>query len=129
MKKFILCLLLGFWVCGCTMVTPLYEGAEYVKIVLKEPQGCELLDEVDGYAYNTWDDLSLKSIKTSARNNLKNNAYEMGADTVWVISRDKVDGSATAFVYGMAFSESQAKEYHIEGVAYICEKPNLKARQ
>ena len=111
----------GTLISGCTMVTPLMSEAQSVRIVLKEPQGCEILGEVEGYKYNTWMDLSLKEMKTSARNDLKNNAYAMGADTVFIISRDSVSGSSTAFVYGMAISESQANEYHIEGIAYICE--------
>lgn len=121
-KFFAFCLI--FYFCGCTSVTPLNYGAESVEIVLQVPQGCQKLGEVEGYKDNAWENLSLKEIKNSARNDLKNNAFAMGADTVVVFGGDNVNSSSSFYsggqYGGFIATSSKAKEYHIDGIAYKC---------
>ena len=123
MNKFsVFCLIFLFY--GCTFVTPLNYGAESVEVVLQVPQNCIKLGEVEGYKDNYWGNLSLKEVKNSARNDLKNNAFSMGADTVIIISGDNVNSSGGFYsggqYGGFVATSSTTKEYHIDGMAYKC---------
>lgn len=113
--------ILAFVFVGCTPMTELTAGGKRVQIVVKEPQNCKRLGEVEGYKDDVWSTLSLKSLKNSAKNDLKNNAAAMGADTVLLISGDSGGTSGSGVIsYGVIVSSSHIDEYHIEGIAYKC---------
>ena len=112
---------------GCFKPILLAEGAENVEIIRESmPQGnCKKLGEVEGYSKDISGIASLKDIKTSAINDLKNNAFALGGDTVSIIASDggfrNAGGSMinTGFGFGYVASDSTG-EYHIQGVAYKC---------
>jgi hypothetical protein len=85
-------------------------GAEKVRLTNQEPKGCEYLGEIAGSQGNSftaqWTDSD--NLAEGARNNLKNKAYEKGANVVHVLaSRDgTTSGSKT--------------NSSMEGVAYKC---------
>ena len=118
--------------CCSFLPTQLVSGAENVELIGNSmPQGnCKKLGEVEGFANSDCGgiplkDASLKDIKTSAINDLKNNAFALGGDTVSIIASDggfrNAGGSMinTGFGFGYVASDSTG-EYHIQGVAYKC---------
>lgn len=113
-------LVLALLFVACTGVTPLLSGANRINVVLEEPKQCRFLGEVSGYKKNQWENLSLKQMIESAKNDLKNNAYKMGANTVLMLNQNRTNSSSGAVVYGILISDTYTKEYHIDGRAYIC---------
>lgn len=118
--------------CCSFQSTQLVSGAENVELIGNStPQGnCKKLGEVQGFANSDCSgiplkEVSLKDIKTSAINDLKNNAFALGGDTVSIIASDggfrNAGGSMinTGFGFGYVASDSVG-EYHIQGVAYKC---------
>lgn len=100
-----------FLLSGCSSTTQLVVGAERVEIITEKPQThCKRLGEVEGYKYNVGPNLSLKEMQNSAKNDLKNNAFALGADIVEIVSTDSIKASMT----------DKAREYHIQGIAYKC---------
>lgn len=116
--------------CGCTKPTLLMPEAKHIVIVHEKPKDCELIGEVDGYKKNATKHLNLKQVRDSARNDIKNNAYTMGADTIHLIGEDKltstggvITGTSASFTGSNYFSSTEvAKEIHIHGFAYKCKK-------
>lgn len=97
--------------CGCSSMTYLKAGAEKIEIVSEKPKGdCKRLGEVEGYKYNHGPNLNLREIQNSARNDLKNNALNLGANVVEIVSTDAIISQ---------FYE-KPREYHIQGIAYKC---------
>lgn len=127
MSKFIVTKVLGlaivpFAFIGCTKMTFLEPEAKIVKIVLEEPKKCENLGEVEGYKKQSGN-LSLKQMKESAQNDLRNNTYEMGGNAVLILNRDSGSGGGGTYSLvggGIASSSQYTAEYHIEGRAYKC---------
>ena len=72
---------------GCA-ANPLLPGAEKVRIVTSDPKGCEYLGEATGNQGNfftgAW--TSNENLETGARNALKNSAFQLGGNTVLIIS-------------------------------------------
>lgn len=125
-------LLLTLLLCACsTKFTTLNTGAQNVAVVLNLPENCQRIGEVDGYKKNDYGDLSLQDIRNSAKNDLKNKAYAMGADTLVIISTEGLNANSGYYaargMYGL-YNEgfyvpySYTKEYHIEAIAYKCER-------
>lgn len=124
------CFMASVLLCGCTKPTLLLPEAKHIAIVHEKPKDCELIGEVDGYKKNSWENLNLKQVRDSARNDIKNNAYAMGADTIHIVGEDKltstggfgVGTSVGSVGFGSTSSTQAAKEMHIQGFAYKCKK-------
>jgi hypothetical protein len=99
--------------CAAIQVNP---GAERVRITNAEPQGCESLGDVVGTQGNaiTGAYTSNEDLITGARNDLKNRAYALGANTVYILT--STTGQTTG-QYGGGTSSS-----HLMGVAFKCPK-------
>ena len=89
---------------------PIAPGAERVMLVAEAPQGCEFLGEVVGSQGNWWTDdvTSTKNKMVGARNELRNQAYAMGATHVQIMesrnTQSKVSFDVTnTTVIGNAF--------------------------
>ena len=112
---------------GCFKPILLTEGAENVETIRESmlKDNCKKLGEVEGYSKDISGIASLKDIKTSAMNDLKNNAFALGGDTVSIIDSSggfrNSGGSMinTGFGFGYVASDSTG-EYHIQGIAYKC---------
>jgi hypothetical protein len=97
--------------CAAIPVTP---GAEKVKITSTEPQGCEQLGDVVGTQGNAVSGgfTSNETLITGARNDLRNKAWAMGANVVFILSN-------TTGVAGGQHGGSTTSS-HLMGVAYKC---------
>ena len=116
---------------GCTstaVITPLAYGANAVQIATSEPSHCVRVGEVMGYKKNTNAALSLLDLRISAKNELKNQAYALGADTIVIIGTDTTSSGGGYYAtrgfhpYDMGFyvPNSYPKEYVMDAVAYKC---------
>src|SRR5689334_20577979 len=74
-------------VAGCAAVD-LESGGQQVRIVTNEPQGCEYLGEVTGSQgdFFTGAFTSNANLETGARNDMKNKASKLGANTVQLLT-------------------------------------------
>ena len=89
---------------------PVAPGAERVMLVTDAPEGCQFLGEVVGSQGNWWTDdvTSTKNKMVGARNELRNQAYGMGATHVQIMesrnTQSKVSFDVTnTTVIGNAF--------------------------
>lgn len=134
MKKqnVIIALVCGVVLSACsTAMTTLNVGAQNVAVVLNVSANCQRIGEVDGYKRNEHGNLSLQEIKNSAKNDLKNKAHAMGADTLVIVSSEGLNANGGYYaargfygIYNEGFYIPYAytKEYHIEAIAYKCER-------
>lgn len=129
--KVMIALVSGLLLCACsTAVTTLNAGAQNVAVVLNVNANCQRVGEVDGYKRNDHGDLSLQDMRNSAKNDLKNKAHAMGADTLVLLSGEGLNAIGAYYagrgMYSMYYYEgfympySYTKEYHIEAIAYKC---------
>ena len=72
---------------GCAAAA-LESGAQQVRIVTTEPQGCDYLGEVTGNQgdFFTGSFTSNANLETGARNDMKNQASKLGANTVHLLT-------------------------------------------
>ena len=115
---------------------PVMPGAEKVRITLTEPKDCKYLGDATGNQGNKFTGkwTSNSDLETGARNELKNEAFKLGGDTVFVLSnragetsQSTVSGSSNAYGgtgggningYGM----SQTTNITYSGTVWKCGK-------
>lgn len=119
--------LVMFCLSGCFKPIYLVNGAESIELVSNSalPSDCKRLNDVEGYSKDISGIASLKDIKNSAMNDLKNNAFSLGADTVVILSSDggfhNTGGAVISSGFGVGYVANDSKgEYHMQGVAYKC---------
>lgn len=106
---------------GCAAVG-LESGAQQVRIVTNEPQGCVYLGEVTGSQgdFFTGSFTSNANLETGARNDMKNQASKLGANTVHLLTnRAGQTGSM-----GDGSGSMQQTNVTYTGVAYRCPPSN-----
>ena len=96
----------------------LESGAQQVRIVTNEPQGCEYLGEVTGSQGNffTGGFTSNANLETGARNDMKNLANKMGANTVHMLT----NRAGQTGTMGEGSGSMQQTNVTYTGVAYKC---------
>jgi len=102
---------------GCAAVG-LESGSQQIRIVTNEPQGCDYIGEVTGSQGNflTGAFTSNANLETGARNDMKNQANKMGANTVQLLTnRAGQTGSM-----GEGSGSMQQTNVTYAGVAYKC---------
>lgn len=127
---FVFTLIIAALLCACakTTITPLLDEASVVHFAPNAPSNCIRLGEIQGYKRNTQGNLSLLELRNSAKNELKNKAYAMGADTLVIIGTDSISATdgfyATRSFYpyetGFYVPASYPKEYLMDTIAYKC---------
>lgn len=127
---FVFTLIIAALLCACakTTITPLLNEASVVQFAPNAPSNCVRLGEIQGYKRNTQGNLSLLELRNSAKNELKNKAYAMGADTLVIIGTDSISATdgfyATRSFYpyetGFYVPASYPKEYLMDAIAYKC---------
>lgn len=127
---FVFTLIIAALLCACakTTITPLLDEASVVQFAPNAPSNCIRLGEIQGYKRNTQGNLSLLELRNSAKNELKNKAYAMGADTLVIIGTDSISATdgfyATRSFYpyetGFYVPASYPKEYLMDAIAYKC---------
>ena len=102
---------------GCA-AAPLDSGAQQVRIVTTEPQGCDYLGEVTGNQgdFFTGSFTSNANLETGARNDMKNQASKLGANTVHLLTNRA--GQTGTMGDGSGSMEQTNVTY--TGVAYKC---------
>ena len=102
---------------GCA-ASHLESGAQQVRIVTTEPQGCEYLGEVTGSQgdFFTGAFTSNADLETGARNDMKNQAAKLGANTVQMLTNRA--GQTGSMGQGSGSMEQTNVTY--TGVAYKC---------
>ncbi len=117
MKTQLAILSLGILFTSCA-ATVLNTGADKVRFVQQEPKDCKYLGEATGNQGNflTGGWTSNENLETGARNELKNKVFEMGGNTVMVLTnRAGATGS-----YGMYGGSSQQTNVTLTGTVYSC---------
>lgn len=93
MKFCYLCLFLLITIIGCSTVK-LRSGAEKIRLTNTEPKNCIFLGQLHGYQdgstvlYSRANDLEV-----GAENDIKNKAFELGANTIHLLSTGKTSRS------------------------------------
>lgn len=102
---------------GCAAMD-LESGAQQVRIVTNDPLGCEYLGEVTGSQGNffTGAYTSNANLETGARNDMKNQAHKIGANTVQMLTNRA--GQTGALGEGSGGMQQTNVTY--TGVAYKC---------
>lgn len=123
MKIFLPAISSGFFylLIACS-ANPLMSGAEKIRIVTSDPQGCEYLGEATGNQGNffTGGWTSNSNLETGARNELKNEALKMGGNTVLILtSRAGVTGNYNVS-NGYGGGSSQETNVTYSGTVYRC---------
>lgn len=92
---FVFTLIIAALLCACakSSITPLLDEASVVQFAPNAPSNCVRLGEIQGYKRNTQGNLSLLELRNSAKNELKNKAYAMGADTLVIIGTDSISAT------------------------------------
>ena len=78
------------WICHGLCVG-LESGSQQIRIVTNEPQGCDYIGEVTGSQGNflTGAFTSNANLETGARNDMKNQANKIGANTVQLLDESR----------------------------------------
>jgi hypothetical protein len=99
---------------GCVAKSLSSEGAE-VTMTSKPPRGCERLGDVTGRSggWLTGDVTSQKDLDAGARNELRNAAAKLGADTVQIVRREGTTAQTFA-------GHGEPNQVHYSGVAWRC---------
>ena len=64
-------------------------GAKHVRLTNVEPVGCQFLGDITGSQGGFWSGsfTSNRNLETGARNDLKNRAYKMGGNVVYLLTQ------------------------------------------
>ncbi len=106
---------------GCAANT-LNAGAERIRIVTSEPTGCQYLGEATGNQGNfftgAW--TSNANLETGARNEMKNEAARLGANTVQLLSTRAGQTGSVNMSNGSGGGGSSQTNVVYVGAAYLC---------
>jgi uncharacterized protein DUF4156 len=118
MRKRCVPAMIGFGFFAACAAIDLQSGAQQVRIVTNEPQGCEYLGEITGSQgdFLTGGFTSNANLETGARNDMKNKANKMGANTVQMLTNRA--GQTGTLGQGSGSMEQTNVTY--TGVAYKC---------
>jgi hypothetical protein len=101
--------------CSANSIKP---GAERVRIMQSEPKGCKYLGEVTGdqggFFTGGW--TSNKNLETGARNELKNQAFDLGGNVI-VLLTNRAGSTGTIGEYG---GSSQQTNVVMTGTVFNC---------
>jgi len=101
---------------GCMAKTLSNAGSE-VTTLSRAPRGCERLGDVAGASggWVTGDMTSQRDLDLGARNDLRNAAAKLGADTVQIVRREGASERSFA-------GTSQPNRVHYSGIAWRCKR-------
>ncbi len=97
---------------------PLESGAEKVRLTHQEPTNCKFLGDVTGSQGNefTGELTSNAAMETGARNDIKNKAYAMGGNVVYLLTH-RAGQTADYGAYG---GDSYQSNVTLTGNVYKC---------
>lgn len=116
-----LSLLLALDLVACAAV-PLDPRAQRIRIVTADPAGCEYLGEVTGNQGNSFTGgfTSNANLETGARNDMKNQALQMGANTIQLLTTRSGQTGTLAVSQGSGGGSSEQTNVTYVGAAYRC---------
>lgn len=107
---------------GCA-ATPLNPNAQKVRIVTTEPAHCEYLGEVTGnqgdFFTGGW--TSNANLETGARNDLKNQAAQMGGNTILLLTTRAGQTGSLGMGNGSGGGSSSQTNVTYVGTVYRCQ--------
>ncbi len=103
------------------MAARVQQDAKFVRITKTEPQNCKYKGEAVGSQGNsiTGKYTMVSSMQKGAINRLKNKAFKLGGDTVFVLDTQKIEGVTKK-------GKKIIRTITITGAVYKCEKPAHK---
>lgn len=106
---------------GCAPV-PLSPEARQVRIVTSDPGGCQYLGEVTGNQGNSFTGgfTSNADLETGARNDMKNQAVRLGANTVQLLSTRAGQTGSMSMAKGSGGGSLEQTNVTYVGTAYRC---------
>jgi hypothetical protein len=106
---------------GCAAVS-LRPEAQRIRIVTSDPVGCDYLGEVTGNQGNAFTGgfTSNANLETGARNDMKNQAYGMGANTIQLLTTRAGQTDSMAISQGSGGGSSEQTNVTYVGGAYRC---------
>nr|MBI3613416.1 DUF4156 domain-containing protein [Nitrospirota bacterium] len=109
---------------GCAAVQ-LNPGSAQVRITTNEPQGCKYLGEVTGNQGNffTGGFTSNANLETGARNEMKNEAAKLGANTVQMLTNRAGQTGSMSLAGGTGGGSTEQTNVTYTGIAYKCPEP------
>jgi hypothetical protein len=119
--RFVLCPLVALELAACSAV-PLDPHAQRIRIVTADPVGCEYLGEVTGNQGNSFTGgfTSNANLETGARNDMKNQALQMGANTIHLLTTRAGQTGSMAIAQGSGGGGSEQTNVTYVGAAYRC---------
>jgi Domain of unknown function (DUF4156) len=108
-------------VAGCSPV-PLSPEARQVRIVTSDPSGCQYLGEVTGNQGNSFTGgfTSNADLETGARNDMKNQALRLGANTIQLLSTRAGQTGNMSMAKGSGGGSVEQTNVTYVGGAYRC---------
>lgn len=108
-------------VMGCSPI-PVSPGAQKIRIVTSEPRDCDYLGDVTGNQGNffTGGWTSNANLETGARNDLKNQAAQMGGNTVVIITTRAGQTGSVGMAGGSGGGGSEQTNVTYVGTVYRC---------
>jgi hypothetical protein len=107
---------------GCSPI-PVNPGAQKVQLVTTEPKECEYLGEATGNQGNffTGGWTSNANLETGARNDLKNQAAQMGGNTVMILTTRAGQTGHVGLSNGSGGGGSEQTNVTYVGTVYRCQ--------
>lgn len=120
MKKIFICVVaLSLSACQAIKLNP---AAEKVRLTHNEPgQGCEFLGDITGNQgdFFTGGFTSNADLETGARNDLKNKAYNMGGNIIYILTQRAGETSSYDSEHGGGSSQTNVT---LTGNVYRCDR-------
>lgn len=120
-KRSVPWLVVAFGLAACAAV-PLDPRAQRIRIVTADPVGCEYLGEVTGNQGNSFTGgfTSNANLETGARNDMKNGALQLGANTIHLLTTRAGQTGSMALAQGSGGGSSEQTNVTYVGAAYRC---------
>ena len=121
MRRIVLFCVMAIALAACSAV-PLDPRAQRIRIVTADPVGCEYLGEVTGNQGNSFTGgfTSNANLETGARNDMKNQALGMGANTIHLLTTRAGQTGSMALSGGSGGGSSEQTNVTYVGAAYRC---------
>lgn len=120
-KRLVPSLLVALALAACAAVH-LDPSAQRIRIVTADPAGCEYLGEVTGSQGNSFTGgfTSNANLEMGARNDMKNQALQMGANTIHLLTTRAGQTGTMAISQGSGGGSSEQTNVTYVGAAYRC---------
>jgi len=122
-SKIVFACIAASMISGCASIQ-LNPEAMKVRVTHNEPVDCEFVGDVTGTQGNKFSGAwtSNANLETGARNDLKNKAYNLGGDTVYILTNRAGQTSTGSGNRGFFSSNTQQTNVTFSGSVFKCKK-------